>query len=1434
MAAENPIDFNKYIGGEEALKTAARSVRSLKNDVTALSKSVDDDAGRIKSGFDKIAAAIRELQANGGKLTLTSDADKKLLQDYIKQVGDLKRAKEELKETERAQASLQKGLSDATRQYTSELARQKEALKAATLAGDAEGQRKAAAAIRQTAQETAQLSKALRGANSEFTAAKGSYDALVIENNKLLASLHALEGGLNSGSQEAKKLKQQIFDNTETLKLFDTETNRSFRNVGNYAQSFSGLIAELAKARAAQAGLAEGSQAYINQQMRISGFQTAAQKSAANMGLSYEQAEAKIAGATAAIQPLVTGLVRLEKEQEAVALSTGKESEAYRKIGFQIASTKKQIDTVAVATTEATEKSSAFTAQLAFNRAGLTQFAAGLVAGAVGFQAILAGVQAVFQANVVLSDSLADVRKTAGLTADEADRLVGSLKQLDTPTSLAGLLDIAKVGGQLGIAKADILDFTKAVDVANQALGDDFAGGAEQIATEMGKIAGVFRKELGPDVAQNLLAIGSAVNEIGAVGPATAPFLTDVALRVGAVSSQAGAGLKNVLAYAAVLQETGFSAETSGTALNRFFSVLSTRTEAAYRIAQKANPALTLKEFTNLVNTDFNQAIQVFLKGLNAGGKTTTELSGLLSTLKLQSGEAKNVIITLAQNTDLFAERQKTANAQLRDATSLAAEAAIKTDTLAGSVDRTTNSMSNLFTSGAGGRFLKFLVDMVRVNIDDFAKDFENIGKGIDYIKNKFTGATKPQEDFAKATGETIKTIEKQAGANQQLLDSYTALGAVANRTEAQRLQLAQTRAKLITRFGTDEVAVIQAGINKQLQAAESHKQVLRQDLANYDKSTAELLSKQAVFQEALNKQEAGLSAQQIARVKEAAQARLDVERRTGAPFKLAGKSTNPELEAAIGANLQLLRTEQALTTQQGTRKQILDALAKVQPVVTKGTVDQTGADKDAADSEETLDRAGKERAKNRKQRLEDELADNRRGIDAVKQYQAEQGKLFEDKQITEQLFAESVAGSEDLITQLVRDGAALRIRIARAESREKLIEADNDRIRQRSKKDITQAELTDIEAQYSERRIAIYRAEKRKIETIKRETAEALETKPLEFISPLNTKSLQKELDKSGKAIKRAIDNSEEQLDDAAKRQQKRLDDEVKRVADAEQRKRDLRERGFEVGAALGNAYFEYQAGQLDAQAAAEQASFDRGIKNAGENNELKAALEAEHQRKQAVLRRKQAENERSQALFSILINTAQAVMQDLGRYGLPFALPFIAADVALGGIQAAMVASRPIPAFFKGRRGGEAVPFATVAEKGPELVHEKATGKFRYHVRPTLTSLGRGDDVYTAEETRQALAAAANDRNALQHPLTYGRSLADATAAIQSGRVQVVDNAKQLGAIEKAMHANTAAMKGLKQVTLNVNGEVTGAMVQRGNSLVRSLNQRLLNYGS
>jgi TP901 family phage tail tape measure protein len=1384
----NPIklsDFFDPLGpGAQDLADYTKAIQSLSRNYRAFAKNLEGDSERVKGLLAVLGTQTGALRQQVAGINLLNDQERVGMAALAVEVAKLVREQERLKTVQEAQQNVQRRVKDATDEARLAYRAMQNELREAFKAGDTARIEKAAFSLRNARAETLSLSSALRGANSEFTAAKGSYDALDAENRKLIASLKALEGGIGSGSGEALRLQKQIAANTQTLKSFDEGILVFNRNVGNYKDGFTGLVAELARARAAQAGLTEGTLAAAQGQQRIIGFQTAAQKSAAQMGLSYEQAEAKIEQVTAAIQPLTTALVRLEQEQRDVAKTTGEDTEAYRKIGFQIQSTKKQIDDLATTTAQGQQSQAGLSQQLGFTKEGLKQYATQLAVGAIGLQALAQGVKAVFEDNVEYSRQLAEVRKTTGLTADEAERLAQSLKTLDSPTSLAGLLKIASVGGQLGIAKDDLLEFTKAIDTAVQALGNDFGGGiesAEQIATTLGKLSGIFKKDLGNDAAQNILSLGSAINELAAQGEATAPVLARVALDVGAGASQFNVGAKNVLAYAGTLEKAGFQADVIGSSLSRLFSTLGNKTEEAFRIAQKANPALTLKEFTKLVNTDFNAAIQLFLKGLTAGNATTTEVNKRLSTLKLTSGDAKNAILSLAQNTDTFSRYQAIANTQLREATSLSAEAAVNTETLGGSYDKLKNDVANFFTSGVAGSFLKWLVDTTRLMLPlTGLGQLKLLGDGFVYLKEKLGLADKPLDDYTKKQVESALASRKQAEAQQQLLDAYTQLQGIAKRTGQEEFELSKLREKL----GTDDAATAQARIDGQRANFALIKASLENDLTLFNKNVDEAQRRAAEARNAL------------ARTPKSAD---------GVPSTRAGQDAAEEM----------LQAEKNLTEQQRIRTNIVRALAKLGAENTQVVKDGIPPLDDAAKAEEQLDRAAVQRAKNRVGQLRDELADNQERLKRLRDYQTEQAKLFEDKQVSPELFAESVRGSEDLATQIQRDGAAIRIKIVRAEAAERLQEADNDRIRQSNKKNISEAELTDIQQQYALRRVNILRREQRDIAQVQKDLSKQLAEEPLEFGLP--TRSLEalnnqfkefvktyeyelegirnaekaRESELLGQLSRREISQGEyerrsakNQVDAAEKAvaldkkyhkatldSQKEANEKILREqALLAQQRIALIEQVGQITQQAEGAFFAIRGNFIDADIQRENDAYEQRIKVAGDNAALRTQIEEKHQKELKRLNYEKAKSDREAALFSIAIDTAVAVAKSIAQYGLPFGLIPAAAAVVFGGLQAAVVLSKPLPSYFKGRADGPA-EFANLGERGPELVGKD--GSLRLVEKPSVGYLAAGDRVYTAPETSQILAQNELVEGRLVQR-QYQRDLDASTGQLRSGALQ------------------------------------------------------------
>jgi TP901 family phage tail tape measure protein len=1020
-----------------------------------------------------------------------------------------------------------------------------------------------------------------------------------------------------------------------------------------------------------------------------------------------------------------------------------------------------------------------------------------------------------------------------------------------------------------------LLEFTKSIDTAVQALANDFEGGPEEVATVLSKLTTVFRKELGPDVAQNILAIGSAVNQLGAEGAATAPFLADVALRTGQASSQFNLGLKNALAYAAVLEETGTGAEVAGSSLNRLYSTIGNKTKEAYEIARRASPTLTLKEYVHFVNTDFNQAIQLFLKGLNAGNASTTEVNARLATLKLQSGEAKNAILALAQNTELFTQRQAAANTQLREATSLSAEAAVNTDTFGGSVDKLTNDTKNFFTSGAAGSFLKFFVDLTRQLYAIQGAGFKAIGDGIDYLKEKAGLAKQPVENYAEAITSTALAARKQADAQQALLDSYVKLAGQATRTGAEEKQLSDLR----TRLGTADVAAAQEQIDARRAQFEGIKAQFHRDIEGLNADIDTTNARVAVAQDALLLQGQKLSAAQLAQVKEIAKARLEANR------PLGGASANPALEGAIAAAMRLQKATNDLAEKERNRANLLAGLAKLEGGNTQAKKDGADAAEKQAEAEEQLNRAAVERAKNLASQLRDELEANQRRIAEARAYQAEQGKLFADKQLSNELFAASVAGSEDLINQLERDGAALRIRIIKAETIEKLAEAENDRVRQRNKKNITQAELTDIDQQYSLRRQEVFRREGVAIGKVYEDLGAKLEAKPIEFkINTVYLDKLKRDLlsisDQSlfGKNAGEAADEKERQFQREAQQlltheqalyaqnlaalnrrelTQEQFDDRAERAraatnaallaldkkynrANLDERTRDEEDKARRAERAatkrlklaqyveqqisnVGTVYFQARQQNLDVEAANQEAAKEKELAAAGQNEALKAQITAKYAKLEAKRKHDQAVLDRENALFQIALNTAMAVTSVLSTGGGTRYADFgISAGVlsaiviANGLLQAGLVLSKPLPQYYKGRKGGPA-EVAMLAERGPELVGQEQTG-FRLVAEQGLGYLAAGDRVYTAPETRRILA---------ENELVEGRIVQRTHAAdmeTQTTRLRTAGASQQAAQQAALLRSNDQVVQKLEQVRRAIQEQEYNRLNEQGD-LVRRI---------
>lgn len=264
-----------------------------------------------------------------------------------------------------------------------------------------------------------------------------------------------------------------------------------------------------------------------------------------------------------------------------------------------------------------------------------------------------------------ISDLMTGVEKTTGLASEQVRELWNEFDNLNTRTSKQELLNIAQIGGRLGITdKEQIKEFTEQIDKIYVALGDSFQGGLEEVTTKVGKLKNLFEETRNQNYGEALNAIGSALNELGANGSSSEQNITDFATRIGALPGVLKPSIEKTLGLGAAFEESGIDAEVASSGYSRFMSVAGNNI-AAFAKQMK----LTTKEASELFNThpeEFFLRFAESMKGL--GGEQT---AAIYKNLKLNTLEVQKALGTAGDNADRFRSLMTLSGQAMQDGTSI-------------------------------------------------------------------------------------------------------------------------------------------------------------------------------------------------------------------------------------------------------------------------------------------------------------------------------------------------------------------------------------------------------------------------------------------------------------------------------------------------------------------------------------------------------------------------------------------------------------------------------------------------------------------------------------------------------------------------------------------------------------------------------------------
>ena len=272
-----------------------------------------------------------------------------------------------------------------------------------------------------------------------------------------------------------------------------------------------------------------------------------------------------------------------------------------------------------------------------------------------------------------MEEAESQVIKYTGMTAEEVKQLNEEFKAMDTRTPREELNRLAGEAGKLGITGVqEVREFVEAANQINVALGEDLG---EEAVNQIGKLSQMFGDE-SRSLKENMLAIGSAVNQVAQSTSASEPYLVQFTARMGGVGKQAKMSVTDIMGFASALDQNMLRSEMASTALSGLIMRIYQEPAKYARLA-----GMDVEQFTQLVETDVNEAVMSFLSALNKMGGMA-QMAPVLKEMQLSGAEAASVISTLAGNVDLVRKEQENANVAFTEGTSITNEYAVQNNTV--------------------------------------------------------------------------------------------------------------------------------------------------------------------------------------------------------------------------------------------------------------------------------------------------------------------------------------------------------------------------------------------------------------------------------------------------------------------------------------------------------------------------------------------------------------------------------------------------------------------------------------------------------------------------------------------------------------------------------------------------------------------------------
>lgn len=227
---------------------------------------------------------------------------------------------------------------------------------------------------------------------------------------------------------------------------------------------------------------------------------------------------------------------------------------------------------------------------------------------------------------------------------------------LSVPVSVHDLARIGELGGQLGIAKEELVPFTRTI----AELGATTNLSYEQAAMTLARFLNVT-KDVAPEgmpVAEQIERLGSAAVDLGNNLAAQETEILEFAGRIAGAGTNVGLTQAEILSFSTALASIGVRAEAGATAFSRVILDMQTSIEkGGDKIETFAEVAgLSVGEFSQMFKRDAAGAVLEFINGLRTLESRGMTTSGVLEDLELSNVRVRDMLLLAKGGMDQFVE----------------------------------------------------------------------------------------------------------------------------------------------------------------------------------------------------------------------------------------------------------------------------------------------------------------------------------------------------------------------------------------------------------------------------------------------------------------------------------------------------------------------------------------------------------------------------------------------------------------------------------------------------------------------------------------------------------------------------------------------------------------------------------------------------------